>query len=202
MQAARESIVLLKNGNNTLPLKASIRKIAVVGPTADLLESIEGNYNGTAPDPVSPLNGLRKEFGGENVIYAPGSTLADGAPAPVPSAYLRTDASLKTAGLKGEYFDTEDMKGAPKMVRVDAQINFDWNRVIPAQRIFPTKHICSALDGRIAATTPGDYVLSYAAGRASIAASVMTGEVVQRHKLPPAKIAGSGSGFYVDEKLV
>ena len=49
LQAARESIVLLKNGNNTLPLKASIRKIAVVGPTADLLESIEGNYNGTAP---------------------------------------------------------------------------------------------------------------------------------------------------------
>ena len=70
LQAARESIVLLKNSNSTLPLKASIRKIAVVGPTADLLETIEGNYNGTAPDPVSPLNGLRKEFGSENVTYA------------------------------------------------------------------------------------------------------------------------------------
>ena len=58
-----KSIVLLKNRDNTLPLKPSIRKIAVVGPTADLLESIEGNYNGTAPDPVSPLNGMRKEFG-------------------------------------------------------------------------------------------------------------------------------------------
>ena len=63
LEAARESIVLLKNRNDTLPLKPSIRKIAVVGPTADLLESIEGNYNGTAPDPVSPLKGLRKQFG-------------------------------------------------------------------------------------------------------------------------------------------
>ena len=82
LQAARESIVLLKNRNDTLPLKPSIRKIAVVGPTADLLESIEGNYNGTAPDPVSPLDGLRKQFGSENIIYAPGSILADGTPAP------------------------------------------------------------------------------------------------------------------------
>ena len=101
LQAARESIVLLKNRNNTLPLKPSIRKIAVVGPTADLLESIEGNYNGTAPDPVSPLNGLRKEFGSQNVIYAPGSTLADGAPAPIPSAYLRTDDDAEDGRAEG-----------------------------------------------------------------------------------------------------
>ena len=150
LEAARESIVLLKNRNNTLPLKPSIRKIAVVGPTADLLESIEGNYNGTAPDPVSPLNGLRKEFGSENVIYAPGSILADGAPAPIPSAYLRTDASLKTAGLKGEYFDNTEYEGAPKMVRVDAKINFDWNRVAPAAD-FPKQNICRAMDGRTGA---------------------------------------------------
>ena len=106
-----------------------------MGPTADLLESIEGNYNGTSPDPVSPLDGMRKEFGSENVIYAPGSILADGTPAPIPSAYLRTDASLTTAGLKGEYFDNLEFEGAPKLVRVDAKINFDWNRVSARRRI-------------------------------------------------------------------
>ena len=88
LQAAREAIVLLKNRNQTLPLKPSIRKIAVVGPTADLFESIEGNYNGTSPDPVTPLEGLRKAFGDESVTFAPGSILADGTPAPIPSAYL------------------------------------------------------------------------------------------------------------------
>jgi beta-glucosidase len=159
LQAARESIVLLKNSNSTLPLKASIRKIAVVGPTADLLETIEGNYNGTAPDPVSPLNGLRKEFGSENVTYAPGSILADGLPAPIPSAYLHTDASLKTAGLKGEYFDNQDLKGTPKMVRVDAKINLDWNRVAPAAS-FPNKTFAVRWTGELLPPAPGDYVLS------------------------------------------
>jgi beta-glucosidase len=198
LQAARESIVLLKNGNNTLPLKVSIKKIAVVGPTAELLESIEGNYNGTAPDPISPLTGLRKEFGSENVIYAPGSTLADGAPAPIPSAYLRTDSSLKTAGLKGEYFDTDDMKGAPKMVRVDAQINFDWNRVAPAAD-FPNKTFAVRWTGELLPPAPGDYVLSLRGPR-PIAASVMTGEAGGA-QAPPARMPDRVR-IYIDEKLM
>ncbi len=140
----------LKNRNDTLPLKPSIRKIAVIGPTADLLESIEGNYNGTAPHPVSPLDGLRKQFGNENILYAPGSILADGTPTPIPSAYLRTDASLKTAGLKGEYFDNLDFTGTPNLVRVDAKINFDWNRVAPSAD-FSCEDIRRAMDGRVGA---------------------------------------------------
>ena len=82
LEAARESIVLLKNRNGTLPFKPSIRKLAVVGPTADLLESIEGNYNGTASHPISPLDGMRRQFGSDNILYAPGSILADGTPSP------------------------------------------------------------------------------------------------------------------------
>ena len=197
LQAARESIVLLKNANNTLPLKASIRKITVVGPTADLLESIEGNYNGTPPDPVSPLDGLRKEFGSENVIYAPGSSLAEGVPTPIPSAYLRTDASLRTAGLKGEYFDTEDMNGAPKLARVDAQINFDWNRVAPAAD-FPGKTFAVRWTGELLPPAPGDYVLSLRGPR-PIAASVMTGEAGGTQS--PVKMLDRVR-IYIDEKLV
>jgi beta-glucosidase len=198
LQAARESIVLLKNRNNTLPLKPSIRKIAVVGPTADLLESIEGNYNGTAPDPLSPLNGLRKKFGTENVIYAPGSTLAEGAPAPIPSAYLRTDETLKTAGLTGEYFENSEFSGAPKMVRVDAKINFDWNRVTPAAD-FPEKTFSVRWTGELLPPAPGDYVLSlrgprafvpFFAGGSATAAPRQAGEMPDRVRV------------YVDGKLV
>jgi beta-glucosidase len=198
LEAARESIVLLKNRNNTLPLKASIRKIAVVGPTADLLESIEGNYNGTAPDPVSPLNGLRKKFGGRNVIFAPGSILADGAPAPIPSAFLRTDASLKVPGLKGEYFDNADLKGAPKMVRVDAQVNFDWNRVAPAAD-FPNKTFAVRWTGELLPPAPGDYVLSLRGPRPFMA-SAMTGES-GAGQAPPAKMPDRVR-LYIDGKLV
>jgi beta-glucosidase len=198
LEAARESIVLLKNRNNTLPLKASIRKIAVVGPTADLLESIEGNYNGTAPDPVSPLDGLRKEFGIQNVIFAPGSILAEGSPAPIPSAYLRTDPSLKTAGLKGEYFDNADFKGAPKMVRVDAKINFDWNRVAPAAD-FPSKTFAVRWTGELVPPAPGDYVLSMRGPR-PVAANVMTGEA-GGGQAPVAKTPDHVR-LYIDDKLV
>ena len=198
LEAARESIVLLENRDNTLPLKPSVRRIAVVGPTADLLESIEGNYNGTAPDPVSPLNGLRKEFGSQNVIFAPGSILADGTPAPIPSAYLRTDASLKTAGLKGEYFDNTDMTGAPKMVRVDAKINFDWNRVAPAAD-FPSKTFAVRWTGELVPPAPGDYVLSLRGPRPFMA-NLMTGEAGAG--TPPAAKMPDRVRLYIDEKLV
>lgn len=198
LEAARESIVLLKNRNNTLPLEASIQKIAVVGPTADLLESIEGNYNGTAPDPVSPLNGLRKEFGSQNVIFATGSILADRSPAPIPSAYLRTDASLKTAGLKGEYFDNAELTGAPKMVRSDAKINFDWNRIAPAAD-FPSKTFAVRWTGELVPPVAGDYVLSMRGPR-SFMANVMTGEAGEG-----AAAAGKMPDrvrLYIDDKLV
>jgi beta-glucosidase len=198
LEAARESIVLLKNRDNTLPLKASIRKIAVVGPTADLLESIEGNYNGTAPDPVSPLQGIQKKFGSENVAFAPGSILAEGTAAPIPSAYLRTDASLKTAGLKGEYFDNLDFSGTPKLVRVDAKVNFDWNRVSP-EASFASKTFSVRWTGVLIPPAPGGYVLNVRGPRPFNAAS-MTGEA--NGGLPQsAQIAGRVR-LYIDDKQV
>ncbi|HEY1803781.1 MAG TPA: glycoside hydrolase family 3 C-terminal domain-containing protein [Terracidiphilus sp.] len=198
LQAARESIVLLKNRDNMLPLKASIRKIAVVGPTADLLEAIEGNYNGTAPDPVSPLNGLRKAFGNKNVIYAPGSILADGTSAPIPSAYLRTDSSLKTTGLKGEYFDNSDFSGTPKIVRVDVKINFDWNRIGPAAD-FPSKTFAVRWTGELIPPAPGGYVLSVRGPRPFMAAA-MTGEV--NGGTPAAARIADRVRLYIDDKQV
>jgi beta-glucosidase len=198
LEAARESIVLLKNRNDALPLKPSIRKLAVVGPIADLLESIEGNYNGVASHPVSPLDGLRKQFGRDNILYAPGSIPADGSPAPIPSAYLRTDASLKTEGLKGEYFDNLQFEGAPKLVRVDPRINFDWNRVAPAAD-FPSKAFSVRWTGEIIPPAAGDYVLgvrgprgfmSFDPGGGAAFTQTQSGGSLDRIRL------------YVDDKLV
>src|SRR5438874_6441989 len=47
LKAAHESIVLLKNDKDTLPLKQDIKTLAVIGPNADVLEVLMGNYNGT-----------------------------------------------------------------------------------------------------------------------------------------------------------
>ena len=95
----------------------------------------------------------------ENVIYAPGSILADGIAGADSVGLFANDASLKTAGLKGEYFDNADLTGAPKMVRVDAKINFDWNRVAPAAS-FPSKTFAVRWTGELVPPAAGDYVLS------------------------------------------
>jgi beta-glucosidase len=64
LRAAREAIVLLKNDRGLLPLSENTRSIAVVGPTAELVQSLQGNYNGTPPDPVSPIAGIERRLQG------------------------------------------------------------------------------------------------------------------------------------------
>ena len=83
LKAAEESMVLLQN-NGALPISKAPHDIAVVGPTADLLVSLEGNYNGQPLHPVSPLDGITKQFHSATIHYAQGSNLANGTSVPVP----------------------------------------------------------------------------------------------------------------------
>jgi beta-glucosidase len=72
-KVAQESIVLLKNDNNILPLSRKIRSIAVIGPYADKLCVLEGNYNGTPSKPVTLLQGIKNKAGKKiSVKYAMG----------------------------------------------------------------------------------------------------------------------------------
>lgn len=60
---ARESIVLLKNANNLLPLSKSVKKIAVLGPNADDSISVLGNYNGFPTKTTTVLQGIKDKLG-------------------------------------------------------------------------------------------------------------------------------------------
>jgi beta-glucosidase len=74
LEAAEKSMVLLKNENNTLPLEQVPHSIAVIGPAADDRDALLGNYNGTPSYTVTPLEGIRAEFGVQaSVRFAPGS---------------------------------------------------------------------------------------------------------------------------------
>jgi beta-glucosidase len=159
LKAARESIVLLKN-DGILPLRQQKPRIAVVGPTADLLESIEGNYNGEPSFPVTPLRGMEERFGASSIVYAPGSILAEGTPAPIPAEYLRTDQSLQVKGLKAEFFPDAQFAGSPIAVRVDPKINFDWNRVAPEPNL-PSGNFAVRWSGELVPPAAGDYILSF-----------------------------------------
>jgi len=60
LEAARKSIVLLENRGEILPLPKSIKSLAVIGPNADDVEVLLGNYNGFPADPITPWRGLKK----------------------------------------------------------------------------------------------------------------------------------------------
>jgi beta-glucosidase len=78
LKAARESIVLLVNRDNFLPLdKSRLKKIAVIGPHADTFTT--GGYSGRADKPVKPLQGIKnRAAGGTEVRYAPGCDITGG----------------------------------------------------------------------------------------------------------------------------
>ncbi len=84
-QMALESVVLLKNQNNFLPLdKNKIKSIAVIGPLANVVYRDE--YGGMPPYAVTPLQGIKDELGPDvKVNFAPDDT-PDGEAAAVKAA--------------------------------------------------------------------------------------------------------------------
>ncbi|MFV8225482.1 beta-glucosidase BglX [Christiangramia aquimixticola] len=79
-EIAKKSIVLLKNENNLLPLKNSVKKIAVIGPLADDKDTPIGNWRaqGEKNSAVSVLEGLKNANLGSKLSYAKGVTLGEG----------------------------------------------------------------------------------------------------------------------------
>src|SRR5262249_3997630 len=74
LEAARKSIVLLKNEKQTLPLASAVKRIAVIGPSADDPIALLGNYNGFSSKHVAPLEGMQTQFAGKaEVTYALGA---------------------------------------------------------------------------------------------------------------------------------
>ncbi len=126
IDAARQSMVLLKNENNTLPLSTNIKSIAVIGPNADKAEAMYGNYNGYPSKFVTPLQGIRNTVSPQTtVIYAKGCSYhADYTEKEIIHwQYLSSEGK---PGLIGEYFNNPDLEGTPFMVRTDSVIDFGW----------------------------------------------------------------------------
>lgn len=63
LKMARQSVVLLKNDKQILPLKKNLKKIAVIGPNADNEKALLGNYNGFPTEIVTPLKAIRRKVG-------------------------------------------------------------------------------------------------------------------------------------------
>ncbi|SNR48232.1 beta-glucosidase [Lutibacter agarilyticus] len=137
LETARKSLVLLKNENSLLPLNKNVKKVAVIGPNANDLEVLLGNYNGYPSNPVTPLNGIIQKLPNAEVKYAVGCKTAEGLPIfeAVPSAVLFTDESLKENGLNAEYFSNLECEGTALHTQIDGNVDFTWRTTSPFEDI-------------------------------------------------------------------
>jgi beta-glucosidase len=102
LDAARKSIVLLKNENNTLPLKKNVGTVAVIGPNSDQWLMLLGNYNGVPSSAVTPLAGIKQKLPNSKILFAQGCELAEGMPMfyTIPEKVLLTEDGKQ--GIKAE----------------------------------------------------------------------------------------------------
>ena len=155
LEASEKAMVLLKN-DGALPLKGAPRTIAVIGPNAASLSALEGNYNAVPRNPIMAVDGVAAEFHGTRVLYAQGSSYADGVALPVPRSLLHPAMGSAEEGLKAEYFGADSFNGKPVATRIDKQIDFDWNSASPVPGA-PATAFAVRWSGTITAPAPGTY---------------------------------------------
>ena len=162
--AGREAIVLLKNRGGFLPLSASVRKIAVIGPAADDPIAVLGNYHGISSKQVTPLEGIEHQFSKAQVRYSLGATYTPSTPALVPSTVL-TAPDETEHGMQVEYFDNPELQGQPKLRRTEPRVYFDWNMEDPAVLAAIGREKYSVRwTGTLTPPATGDYRLNTRAG--------------------------------------
>lgn len=126
LKIAHQSIVLLKNENNVLPLNKKIKKIAVLGPNADNSISILGNYNGTPSKLSTVLQGIKDKLGANTeVIYEKAINFTND------TLLVYADVKNQYAfegkqGFKAEYFSTTELSGKPEITRTESELNHFW----------------------------------------------------------------------------
>jgi len=94
LKAARQSLVLLKNDNNLLPLnKDKVKRIAVIGPNAD--KCILGGYSQIPKTTISPLQAIKEMYPGVEIVYAEGCRLNEGRSTFGPAKLASHETNLK-----------------------------------------------------------------------------------------------------------
>jgi len=166
LEAARQSLVLLKN-DGALPWDAKkLKHVAILGPTGDDYLALLGNYAGTPSKPVTLAQALRRRFEatGVKVTYDPAVPLVAGfreGGRPFPEGVLFNDEQRTGAGLTRELFATTDFSTTPTDTRRDTQIDFYWN---PAQPVpgLPVENVNLRWTGTLVPTQSGEHDLALA----------------------------------------
>ncbi len=157
-QAARESMVLLHN-NGVLPLSKNIKTLAVVGPNADDVELLNGNYGGTPTDnhKHSLLAGIKSALPNTNIIYQKGCELAD----EYTTIHHLGDFN-EGKGVLVEFFNNNSLSGNPDKTDYYNELNFSTFGAWGFAQGISKDTLSVRVSGKYTATFTGDmqYTLS------------------------------------------
>ncbi len=163
LEAARQSVVLMKN-NGVLPLDLKqLRKVAILGPTADSRAALLGNYFGIPARPVNLLDGLRKkcDAAGVEVSHFRAVPLVQGlekAGHPFDAApCVFADEAGEQPGLAAEVFSNPNFEGEP--VQTQCGLDLFWNIYQPLPPI-PADHASIRWTGFIQSPANGEYAFT------------------------------------------
>lgn len=149
-KAALESIVLLKNTSEILPLKASLKTIAVIGQ--DAVEARLGGYSGPGNSKVSIVAGLKSKDD-RKIIYAEGVKRLPHTWTVVRNEFLSHDGKR---GLQAEYFSNISLSGKPAVTKSVESIDFLWTLSSP-DPLIPQQFYSARWSGKITPPKTGRY---------------------------------------------
>jgi len=122
-RVAEESIVLLKNEDEALPLKpGTIRTLAMVGPNADRCPEGGGSSNVPSPYRIDPLSALKRRLKGVEILFERGCENFVTPPAHPEELFRLADGGKP--GVRAEYFNNATFSGKPVVSRVEPKIDF------------------------------------------------------------------------------
>ncbi|MFF7365693.1 glycoside hydrolase family 3 C-terminal domain-containing protein [Streptomyces sp. NPDC008125] len=122
-EAVISSTVLLANRSSALPLTASVRSLAVIGPAGtDALTGVGGSSYVDPGTWTTPLQSIRDRAGSTVTVTHAQGTKGDLPLTTVPTTVLRDNAGA--AGLTAAYFAGADLSGTPLLTRTDAGVDF------------------------------------------------------------------------------
>jgi beta-glucosidase len=160
LEAARQSIVLLKNDNGLLPLKKSaIKRITLTGNLANA--TYVGGYSPAGAQAVSVYEALKEKYGKEIVIDYVNCEVSDRFSAISP-LFLSPGLTSPEKGLKVEYFNNADLSGKPAYTTVDANLNPYWHNLSPAPGVNAGR-FSARWSGYITVATTGVYEMDFRA---------------------------------------
>lgn len=153
-KAAQQSIVLLKNQQQTLPIQPTSKRILVLGE--DAVEARLGGYSGPGNGNVSILDGIKAHVSNQvEVAYAKGSTRTVKKAITVESQYLDHAGGM---GLLAQYNTLASTEKEPAMKRVDEKIDFSWTLFSPHPDL-PADHYTVEWEGFLTAPESRTYQL-------------------------------------------